>query len=80
MPGVHDPTRIGKECTNKHKATNRQLFLRSRQHHPSIPSAVRDIVPKDFAAGWAWLFAGKIPGMLQLHLQMHACGAPRTLE
>jgi hypothetical protein len=31
-------------------------------------------------AGWAWLFAGKIPGMLQLHLQMHACGAPRTLE
>ena len=41
---LHHPKKIGRECDNKHKATSRQLFYRSRVGHASIPLSVRSIV------------------------------------
>jgi hypothetical protein len=35
-------------------------------------------VPADFGAGWAWLFTGQVPGVLQLHLQMDKENFERT--
>ncbi len=93
---VHHPTEYGKYlCTNRHKDSTRQLFLRARcvcvplfffadayaigrMKHASVPRSLQELVPSAFNAGWAWLFTGQLPGVLQLHLQMHKENAERT--
>ncbi len=78
---VHHPTEYGhSNCKNIHKPTSRQLFFRARQQYPSVPAGVRSIVPSDFLVGWDWLFAGPVPGVLQLHLKMHEYNASRTMQ
>ena len=78
---VHHPTEYGhSNCKNIHKPTSRQLFFRARQQHPSVPAGVRSTVPSDFRVGWDWLFAGPVPGVLQLHLKMHEYNASRTMQ
>jgi hypothetical protein len=75
---VHHPTQLGNACTNVHRLSSRKLFLRARLQHRSIPQSVSAMVPRDFTAAWCWLFAGQVPGVLQLHLQMDKENFERT--
>jgi hypothetical protein len=55
-----------------------QLVSAARQGSSSTRGHTTTQVPSDFDAGWAWLFIGQLPGILQLHLQMHEAGCERT--
>ncbi len=75
---VHNPDELGKACTSVHRFSSRKLFLRARLQHRSIPQSVSAMVPRDFPAAWCWLFKGQVPGVLQMHLQMHMEHFERT--
>lgn len=75
---VHHPTKLGNQCENVHQYSSRKLFLRARLRHRSIPQSVSAMVPTEFVAAWRWLFEGQVPGVLQLHLQMHKEKFKRT--
>ena len=66
---------------NRHASVPRtvqDLVSAASQSHTQARTVTNSQVPSKFNAGWAWLFSGQLPGVLQLHLQMHKENAERT--